>query len=101
MSQSKSRRDGVFGSASVRHLPRTMSSNQEQLSKFSAARFLIICNRVRNTALICMIITQYVLQLIALCQNLREYNGDPLDWPEWIGMFLSTVDRSTTSDEKK
>ena len=33
--------------------------------------------------------------------RLREYSGDPLDWPEWSGMFLSTVDRSTISDDKK
>ena len=33
--------------------------------------------------------------------KLREYNGDPLDWPEWSGMFLSTVDHSTISDDEK
>ena len=33
--------------------------------------------------------------------KLREYNGDPLDWPEWSGMFLSTVDRSTVSNDEK
>ena len=32
---------------------------------------------------------------------LREYDGDPLGWPEWIGMFLSTVDGSTKSADEK
>ena len=34
MSQGNSRRDGVFGSAPVRHLPGTVRSNQGQHSKF-------------------------------------------------------------------
>ena len=33
--------------------------------------------------------------------KLREYNHDPLDWTEWSGMFLSTVNRSTMSDDEK
>ena len=33
--------------------------------------------------------------------NSKEFNGDPLDWPEWSCKFLSTIDRSTISDDKK
>ena len=33
--------------------------------------------------------------------KLGEYNGDPLDWSEWSGMFLLTVDRNTISDENE
>ena len=33
--------------------------------------------------------------------KLEEYNGDPLDCPEWNGMFLSAVDGSTISDDEK
>ena len=33
--------------------------------------------------------------------KLRENIGDHLDWPEWSGMFLSTVDRSTVSDDEE
>ena len=33
--------------------------------------------------------------------KLREFDGNPLDWPEWSGMFLATVDSSDiTRDEK-
>ena len=33
--------------------------------------------------------------------KLREFNGDPLEWPEWSGMFLATIDSSPlTNDEK-
>ena len=33
--------------------------------------------------------------------KLREYNDDPVNWPRWSGIFLSTVDRSTLSDDEK
>ena len=33
--------------------------------------------------------------------KLREFDGDPLDWPEWSGMFLATVDSSNISKDKK
>ena len=29
--------------------------------------------------------------------KLREFDGDPLDWPKWSGMFLATVDSSNIS----
>jgi len=33
--------------------------------------------------------------------KLTEFSGDPLDWPEWSGMFLSTIGNTDlTNDEK-
>ena len=33
--------------------------------------------------------------------RLREFDGDPSDWPEWSGIFLATIDSSSlTKDEK-
>ena len=100
MSQVKSRRDGVFGSASFRHLPGTVTSNQEQHSKFeisdtsqSSPKKGFNQNDIfpKSSAVNC------ALRKL----ELRENNGDPIDWPERSGMFLSTVDRSTISDDKK
>ena len=33
--------------------------------------------------------------------KLREFDGNPLDWPEWSGMFLATVDSSDISKDEK
>ena len=33
--------------------------------------------------------------------NLREFDGNPLDRPEWSGMFLATVDSINISKDKK
>ena len=33
--------------------------------------------------------------------KLREFAGDPLEWPEWSGMFQSTVGRSALSNNEK
>ena len=33
--------------------------------------------------------------------KLREVDGNPLDWPEWSGMVLATVDSSNISKDKK
>ena len=33
--------------------------------------------------------------------KLREFAGDPLEWPEWSGMFQSTVGRSSLSNDEK
>ena len=33
--------------------------------------------------------------------KLREFDGNPLDWPEWSGMFLATVDSSSISKDEK
>ena len=100
MSQGNSRRDGVFSSASVRHLPETVGSNQRQHSKFE------ISDTSQSSPKHGF--NQFDMYPVSFAVNrrlpklkLREYNGDPLDWPEWSGMFLSTVDRSTVSDDEK
>ena len=33
--------------------------------------------------------------------TLREFAGDPLEWPEWSGIFQSTVGRSSLSNDEK
>ena len=33
--------------------------------------------------------------------KLREIDGNPLDWPEWSGMFLSTIHSSSISRDEK
>ena len=33
--------------------------------------------------------------------KLREFDGNPLDWPEWSGMFQSTVHNSPISRDEK
>ena len=33
--------------------------------------------------------------------KLREFDGNPLDWPEWSGVFLSTIHSSSISRDKK
>ena len=33
--------------------------------------------------------------------KLREFDGNPLDWPEWSGMFLSTIHSSSISRDEK
>ena len=33
--------------------------------------------------------------------KLREFAGDPLEWPEWSGMFQSTAGRSSLSNDEK
>ena len=33
--------------------------------------------------------------------KLREFDGNTLDWPEWSGMFLATVDSSNISKDEK
>ena len=100
MSQGNSRRDGVFCSAPVGHLPGTASSNQGNHSKFQ------ISDTSQSSPEHGF--NQYDMYPVSSSVNctlpilkLREYNGEPLDWPEASGMFLSTVDRSTISDDEK
>ena len=33
--------------------------------------------------------------------KLREFDGNPLDWPEWSGVFSATVDSSNISKDEK
>ena len=33
--------------------------------------------------------------------KLKEFDGDPLEWLEWSGMFLSTIHRCAISDDEK
>ena len=33
--------------------------------------------------------------------KLREFDGNPLDWPEWSGMFSATVDSSSINNDEK
>ena len=33
--------------------------------------------------------------------KLSQYNGDPLQWHEWIGQFKSAVDSQSLTDEVK
>ena len=33
--------------------------------------------------------------------KLREFDGSPLDWPEWSGMFSATVDSSSINNDEK
>ena len=33
--------------------------------------------------------------------KLSQYSGDPLDWPEWSGMFKATVNKSNITDDEK
>ena len=33
--------------------------------------------------------------------KLREFDGNPIDWPEWSGMFLATIDSSDISRDEK
>ena len=100
MSQGNSRRDGVFSSAPVRQLPGPVSSNEGQHSKFE------ISDTSQSSPKHGF--NQYDMYPLSSAVNrtlpklkLREYNGDSLEWPEWSGMFLSTVDRSTISDAEK
>ena len=100
MSQGNSRRDGVLGSAPVRHLPGTVSSNQGQHSKLEI--FDTSQSSPKHG------FNQYDMYPVSSAVNhtlpklkLKGYNGDPLDCPEWSGMFLSTVDRSIISDDEK
>ena len=100
MSEGNSRRDGVFGSAPVRYLPGTVTLNQGQHSKFE------ISDTSQSSPKHGL--NQYVMYPVSSSVNrtltkykLREYNGDTLDWPEWSGMFLSTVDRCTVSNDEK
>ena len=30
-----------------------------------------------------------------------QYSGDPLEWPEWSGMFKATVGKSSITDDEK
>ena len=100
MPQGNSRRDGVFGTAQVRHLPGTVSSNQGPQSKFDISDTSQSCPK--------HCFNQYDMYPVSSAVNrtlpklrLREKNSDLLDWPEWSGMFLSTVNRSTISDNEK
>ena len=100
MSQGNSRKDGVFGSAPVRQLPGPVSSNQGQYSKFKISETSQSSPKHGfNQYDMCPVSSAVNRTLPKL--KLREYNGDPLDWPEWSGMFLSRVDRSTISNDKK
>ena len=100
MPQGNLRRDGVFDSASVRQLPGNVSSNQGHHSKFEISDNL-------QSSLIHGIF-QYDMYPVCSAANctlpklkLRVYSRDPLDWPEWSGMFLSADDCSTISEDKK
>ena len=100
MSQGNSRRYGVFVSAPVRYLPVTVSSNQRQHSKFEISD--------TSQSSLKHGFNQYDMYAVSCAVNrtlpklmLRELNGDRLDWPDCSGMFLSTLDRSTISDDKK
>ena len=100
MSQGNSRRDGVFGSAPVRQLPGPVSSNQGQHSKFKISDTSQSSPKHGFNQHDMYPVSSAVIRTLPKLK-LREYNGDPLDWPEWSGMFLSTVDRSTISNDEK
>ena len=100
MSQENSRRDGVFGSALVRHLPGTVSLNQGQHSKFEISDTSQSSPKHGFNQHDMYPVSSSVNRTLPKLK-LRDYNGDPLDWPEWSSKFLSTVDRSTVLNDEK
>ena len=100
MSQGNSRRDGVCGSAPVRHLPGTAMSNQGQHNKFEISDTSQSGPKHSFNQYDMYPVSSSVNRTLPQLKS-RENNIDPLDWPEWNGMFLSTVDRSTVSDDEE
>ena len=91
MSQKNSRKDGVLGSAPVRHPPGTVSSNQGQHSKFEISDTSQSSPKHGFNQYEMDPVSSSVTRTLPKLK-LREYSGDPLDWAEWSSMFLSTVE---------